>query len=357
MVLKRLFGGAKKTRPYYFSACNLKPGDQGYGTAGLDANGGILWRTDMPARGHSVMLSDDGNLAAIVDRKPGKTITLCDPATGALKRRLPATPGYTFDGHAVFSSDASRLYATESADGDQQGRIAVFALLDAVRIAEFPSHGIEPHELIWLQRDRLLAIGNGGIRDKLAMEAEIESCLVVVDAETGMAQASHTLDEDLISLSIRHLAMTAEGEVLFAMQDQDAATDWRPMAGLLTKAGRVEFLDMPIEALMRLRGYCGSAAVDSSGVYAAVTSPHGGVAAFWHIPTRGFVGLAELRDGCGIAAAPDAGSFVFAAGSGTRMLVEASGGAITSRILERPANNLPQWDNHLTAHLSAGEPQ
>jgi hypothetical protein len=350
MVLKRLFGGGRKSRPQYFSACNLAPGDRGHGAAGLDAEGGILWQMAMPARGHSIMLSDDGGLAAIVDRKPGKAITLCSPETGLLKHRFAAAAGYTFDGHAVFSRDGSTLYATESADGDQQGRIAVFSVPRAARIDEFPSHGIEPHELIWLEPDRLLAIGNGGIRDKSAMEAEIDSSLVILDVTTGAAQARAVLDADFISLSIRHLALTAAGDVLFAMQDQDAATEWRPMAGLLTKAGAIEFLDMPMEALMRLRGYCGSAAVDSSGAFAAVTSPHGGVAAFWHLPNRRYLGLVDLRDGCGIAAAPEPGGFVFTAGSGTRMLATASANAVTSRVLQKASGPFPQWDNHLTAY-------
>jgi hypothetical protein len=352
MVLERLFGGARKSRPRYFSACNLKPGEQGHGAAGLDAEGGILWQTAMPARGHSIMLSDDGSVAAIVDRKPGKAITLCDPATGALKQRFPAAPGYTFDGHAVFSRDGSTLYATESADGSQEGRIAVFSLPRLARIAAFPSHGIEPHELIWLEPDRRIAVGNGGIRDKLAMEAEIDSSLVIFDVADGTVQARAVLDEDFISLSIRHLALTADGEILFAMQDQDAATDWRPMAGLLNKDGDIEFLDMPLEALKQLRGYCGSAAVDGSGRFGAVTSPHGGVAAFWHVPDRRFLGLVELRDGCGIAAAPEPDGFVFTAGSGARVLATASETGVSSRILQKASGPFPQWDNHLTAFPS-----
>jgi hypothetical protein len=348
MVLKRLFGGAKKT-PHYFSACNLAPGDRGHGAAALDAEGRILWQAEMPARGHAVTVSDDGTLVAIVDRKPGKAITLCDPETGEMRHRFAAAAGHTFDGHAVFSGDGDKLYATESADGDQAGQIAVFSVSQAARIAAFPSQGVEPHELIWLKRDRLLAIGNGGIRDKLAMEAEIESSLVVLDAATGAIQAKHVLDENLISLSIRHLALTAQGEIFFAMQDQDAATGWRPMAGLLTPAGAMEFPEIPEAALMRLRGYCGSAAVDSAGMIAAVTSPHGGVAAFWHIPERRFLGLVELRDVCGIAAAPKAGGFVIASGTGTRLRVAISASGVQSQVLERPSSHLPQWDNHLTA--------
>lgn len=343
-----------KEAPRYFSACNFVPGPEGYGAAGLDAKGRIVWQRTMPARGHTLELSPDGTLCAIIDRKPGASITFCRARDGALLHRIAAAEGRRFDGHAVFNRAGSLLYATESRDDDQAGGIAVFSVADGSRVAAFPTQGIEPHELIWAEPDRLLAVGNGGIRDRLAMEAEIDSSLVLLDARDGALAARHVLDEDCISLSIRHLARGAAGEIVFVMQDQDAATDWRPMAGLLTRAGEIAFLDLPPEDLMRLRGYCGSAAVDRGGTIAAATSPHGGVAAFWHLPERRYLGSIELRDGCGIAAAEADGSFVFTSGGGARLLVTASLDGVTSIPLERPANNLPQWDNHLTAHPAPG---
>jgi hypothetical protein len=339
----------QKATPRYFSACNFTPGPEGYGATGLDAKGHIVWQRTMPARGHTVELSPDGALCAIIDRKPGASITFCRSTDGALLNRIAAPEGYHFDGHAVFNSAGTLLYATESRDEDQAGRIAVFDLTDGARLADFSTQGIEPHELIWAEPDRSLAIGNGGIRDRQAMEAEIDSSLVLLDATSGALVAKHALEEDLISLSIRHLARSAGGEIVFAMQDQDAATDWRPMVGLLDRNGAIAFLDLPLEDLMRLRGYCGSAAVDRSGTIAAATSPHGGAAAFWSLPDRCYLGSVELRDGCGIAAAEAAGSFVFTSGAGTRVLATASPNGVTSRVLERPANSLPQWDNHLTA--------
>jgi hypothetical protein len=181
------------------------------------------------------------------------------------------------------------------------------------------------------------------------MEAEIESSLVLLEAQDGALIAKHELDQDLISLSIRHLARGADGAIVFVMQDQDAATGWRPMAGLLTRGGTIEFLEQPLEDLMRLRGYCGSTAVDRSGRIAAATSPHGGVAAFWHLADRHYLGSVELRDGCGIAAGETNGSFVFTSGAGLRIGVTVTRQGIVSNVLERPANHLPQWDNHLTA--------
>ncbi|GAB2175855.1 DUF1513 domain-containing protein [Dongia sp. agr-C8] len=338
----------KSEPPLYFSACNFKPGPEGHGAAGLDAKGRLVWQRNMPARGHTLELSPDGTLCAIIDRKPGAAITFCRAADGAILNRITAPEGGSFDGHAVFNRAGTLLYATESRDGDQAGSIAVFDVADGTRVASFPTHGVEPHELIWAEPERSLAIGNGGIRDKLAMEVEIESSLVLLDAQEGALIAKHELDEDLVSLSIRHLARSAAGEIVFVMQDQDAATDWRPMVGLLTRDGTIEFLELPLDELMRLRGYCGSAAVDRSGTIAAATSPHGGVAAFWNLPDRRYLGLVELRDGCGIAAAEEIGSFLFTSGAGTRILATASPGGISARVLERPANSLPQWDNHLT---------
>lgn len=338
----------KKATPRYFSACNLTPGPQGYAAAALAADGGIVWRTAMPARGHTVELSPDGARCAIIDRKPGAAITFCRSINGTVLNRVTASEGHHFDGHAVFDSAGALLYATESRDEDQTGQIAVFNVATGARLRAFSTHGVEPHELIWREQDRVLAVGNGGIRERKGLDGEIESSLTLLDARDGTLQAKHALDEDLLSLSIRHLAKSAAGEIVFAMQDQDAGTDWRPMMGLLTADGRIDFLDLPHDDLMRLRGYCGSAAIDRSGTIAAATSPHGGVAAFWHLPERRYLGLTELRDGCGIAAAEAPGAFVFTSGSGVRVLVTASVAGIASEVLDRPADGLPQWDNHLT---------
>ncbi len=99
----------KKARPRYFSACNFMPGPEGYGAAGLDAAGRIVWQRTMPARGHTLELSPDGALCAIIDRKPGASITFCRAEDGALLNRIAAPEGYHFDGHAVFNSTGTLL--------------------------------------------------------------------------------------------------------------------------------------------------------------------------------------------------------------------------------------------------------
>lgn len=331
----------------YFSACNLARGPGGYGLAALDEGGRIVWSASTPARGHTVEVSPDGRLCALIDRKPGAAITLCAPGDGATLRKIVAPDGWHFGGHAVFDAGGTRLYATESRDADQAGRIAVFDLPEGNRIGEFSSGGIEPHELVWTVPDRVLAIGNGGLVDRLATEGEADSNLTFIDADTATLQFDLRLDEDLASLSIRHLARAADGAIVFGMQDQDPATDWRPLVGVVAE-GDTQLLEMPRTELIKLRGYCGSVAIDRFGTIAAATSPHGGVAALWNVPERRYLGSVELRDGCGIAAAQEPGQFVFTSGAGTRVLIDAAH-RVSARILEQPTDGLPLWDNHLTA--------
>jgi hypothetical protein len=365
--LRRLLGRAAKAvavgvrrqatpAPCYFGAMQIATAGPAFGSAALDADGRLVWSLELHARGHVATLSADAAICALVDRKPGATITLCDPRNGALRSRIAAPPGCSFDGHAVIDAEGALLYATASRDGDQQGRICVYRLADGAAVAEFPTHGIDPHELIWVGANRL-AVANGGIKDRRLAEAEIESSLAILDAKTGALQSLLRLEPALNSLSIRHLAAGAGGEILFAMQDQDAATARRPMVGLLDAAGALEFLAPPADILARLRGYCGSVAVDDSQEIAGVTSPHGGVAVFWSIADRRCLGIAELRDGCGIAAAPGRGRFLFTAGTGACLLVEASGDGVLSRALASPGANALRWDNHLTALASRPEVQ
>src|SRR3954467_8065591 len=101
----------KKAGPRYFSACNFLPGPEGYGAAALDANGRILWQRNMPARGHSIEVSPDGALCAVIDRKPGASVNFCRTEDGARLNCIAAPAGYRFDGHAVFNSTGSLLYA------------------------------------------------------------------------------------------------------------------------------------------------------------------------------------------------------------------------------------------------------
>jgi hypothetical protein len=334
--------------PTFLSACNLDRAESSYGAAALDEAGRVLWQLALPERGHEAVFDPAGGLCALVDRKPGRAVALCDLSWGSLVRRLAAPDDRCFDGHLVFTADGSRVLATESRLAGQEGSLGLYDVADGRRQDQILStYGIEPHQLVWT--DGLLAVANGGLVDGAAAR-EIESGLAVIDPRSG-ALVHRAALPGLRSLSLRHLAVAAGGEILVGIQDQDPGGDLRPLAAVLARDGKLVPLPMPDGSLERLRGYVGSVAVDRGGRIGIATAPHGGVAALWHLPERRYLGLVELADSCGAAAMAEPGCFMLTSGAGDRMLirVDPSGGRASTTLVARPADRLPRWDNHLAA--------
>ncbi|MFO1059582.1 MAG: DUF1513 domain-containing protein [Dongiaceae bacterium] len=148
--------------PAFLAACNLDGGEASHGAAALDAQGRVLWQAALPARAHEAVFDPAGRLCALVDRAPGRAIALCDLAGGATLRRLHAPDDRSFDGHLVFTADGSRVLATESRLADQAGSLGLYAVATGRREAGgLPTHGIEPHQLVWAAG--LLVVANGGL--------------------------------------------------------------------------------------------------------------------------------------------------------------------------------------------------
>jgi hypothetical protein len=340
--------GRGEAEPAFLGACDLDPGKESHGAAALDARGRLLWRAALPARAHEAVFDPAGRICALVDRAPGRAISLCDLGRGATLRRVPAPDDRSFDGHLVFTADGSRFLVTESRVGDQQGSLGLYAVVDGRRQeVALPTHGIEPHQLVWAAGQ--LVVANGGIVAGAAAR-EVESGLAVIAPGSGALIHAARLPA-LPSLSLRHLAATPAGEVLVGMQDQDPGGDLRPVVALLARDGTLSPLPMAEPALVRLRGYVGSVAVDAAGEIGIATAPHGGVAALWHLPERRHLGLVELADTCGVAAMPSPGCFMLTSGGGDRMLVrvDRTSGSLATVSLARPPDHLPRWDNHLAA--------
>ncbi|MBL8709586.1 MAG: DUF1513 domain-containing protein [Rhodospirillaceae bacterium] len=321
----------------------------GYAALALDGGGVPLWRCDLAARAHDIAVHRKSGLCAVIDRKPGKMARICDLATGAVISVLLPLSGCSFDGHAAFSTDGATLFTTQSAAAGQIGQIVVYDLASGRISRHFPSHGIEPHELVWLKPDRLLAVGNGGIVDRRSADP-IDSSLVLINAADGSLCRQWILDDELETLSIRHLARLPGDRVVFAAQDQDAATDIRPLLGIADPAGGLNFLTLPATIHRRLDGYIGGVAVDSRGDLIAATAPRGGLALFWSASDRRHLGAVEMSDVCGVAATGEAGTFHLTSGHGgqCRVRIEVASGGISELELNFPPVAGLQWDNHLT---------
>jgi hypothetical protein len=335
--------------PAHLLACGDNAGGQvAFAALAVSDRGVQLWRRPLDWRAHDVIADPARETCAIIGRKPGRQALLCDLASGDLLRKLDPMPGCTFDGHAVFSTDGMRLYTTQSQGKAQIGHVGVYDVGCGAILDSYSSHGIEPHELLWAADGKTLVVGNGGILDRNSTDP-IQSSLVWLDASTGDLRGRVVLDEDNETLSLRHIARLPDGRIVCGVQDQDFATDLRPLVLIADATGEVTWLDLPVEIHRRLMGYIGSVAVDPSGAFICASSPRGGLAVVWAAADGRYIDAIDLPDTCGVAGGPKAGSFLLSSGHGARLPIDVD---LANGIVALPeALRLDplQWDNHLSS--------
>ncbi|WP_374313124.1 DUF1513 domain-containing protein [Dongia sp.] len=335
-------------QPTHLLACGDNAGGQvAFAALAVSDRGVQLWRRALDWRAHDVIADPARGCCAIVGRKPGHQALLCDLASGDLLRKLDPLPDCTFDGHAVFSRDGMRLYTTQSQGKAQIGHIVVYDVGRGTVLNSYSSHGVEPHELLWSADGATLVVGNGGILDRNATDP-IESSLVWLDAASGALKGRVVLDEDNETLSLRHLARLADGRIVCGVQDQDFATDLRPLVLIADATGEVTWLDLPVEIHRRLMGYIGSVAVDPSGTFICATSPRGGLAVVWTATDGHYVDAIDLPDTCGVAGGPEAGGFLLSSGHGARLPIHVDPVEGIVALPEALRLDPLQWDNHLS---------
>jgi hypothetical protein len=222
------------------------------------------------------------------------------------------------------------------------------------RVGEVPSGGLDPHEIGLLPDGETLVVANGGIVTdpdwpgiKLNL-GEMDSSLAYLRARDGALLATARLAGELFQLSLRHLAIAPDGAVAVVMQYEGPSDDLVPLLALQRRpdAG-LETVALPDRMLGRLRNYCGSAVLDETGRFLATTSPVGGVVMLWDVREGRCLGCAELADGCGLAAADGAGTFLAASGHGGGCFVAADGPTVRSHRIGLAFLDSGRWDNHL----------
>src|SRR3546814_5983168 len=108
------------------------------------------------------------------------------------------------------------------------------------------------------------------------------------------------------------IAIDRRGRVAVAMQYEGPADDDVPLVALHDPgAGETGFryLPMPRAEQTALRQYCGSAAIDRTGRYLAVSSPRGNCVLVWDLAADAMpmVASVPLGDVCGLGASGEAG--------------------------------------------------
>ncbi len=309
---------------------------------GLSAEGAPLFAIPLPARGHAAAAHPLRPEVVAFARRPGTYALVIGCASGTVLARLTPPEGRQFNGHGAFSQDGSRLYTSEVVAETSEGRVGLWDTRGYLRIGEFASGGIGPHELRRLPGSELLVVANGGIRtdpedrSKLNLDA-MRPNLSYLSPEGELLEQVE-LEAEFAQNSIRHLALAEDGTVAFAMQWEGDPADPVPLLGLHRRGSPARLCPPAETEAYAMKGYAGSIAIDAAGERLALTSPRGSVVQLFAGDGTPLA-THPRQDACGVAAAAGGGFIVTDGGGAVSHLTD--GGM---RSLQTTA---AAWDNHL----------
>ncbi|MEM6594069.1 MAG: DUF1513 domain-containing protein [Pseudomonadota bacterium] len=288
--------------PVALSAARLPDG--AWRLVGLDATGAITFEIPLPARGHAAAAHPLEAEAVAIARRPGRFAVVLDCVEGQVRKTLAAPEGRHFYGHAAFTRDGRYLLTTENAFETGEGRVGIWDRAAGFeRVADVPSGGIGPHEIIRLP-DGAFAIANGGIRthpasgrDKLNLET-MRANLTIMTADGVITDRAEMPDPHRLN-SLRHIASLPDGRIGCGYQWQGDPFEVPALLAVFETGKGLEFVDMDEPDMRRLDAYIGSiAAIGAQGFSAS--SPRGG-----QVVSFGAYGRVGKRftaqDVCGIA--------------------------------------------------------
>ncbi|WP_261843190.1 DUF1513 domain-containing protein [Aliamphritea ceti] len=331
-------------------ASAAKAAENDYRLYVVATDGRLLLDHKLPTRAHHVEAHPHRPLLACTARRPDRFIDIVDYQQGKLLKRIESSKGRHFFGHSVFTPDGEFLISSENNIADGQGRIVIRRAAGMfTKVADMPSGGIGPHEIKLLPADsKTLMIANGGIlthpdqgRKKLNLDS-MQPSLAALNILTGKLDEQQLLPVEHHQLSIRHIDTNLRNETIIALQYQ-GKEDNPPLVAIHRKGQALKLLSAPEPVDIAMKRYCGSARFDSSGQFAAISSPRGNLITFWDLHSDSYHSMISSPDGCGLAATRNDGEFIISTGRGVCQQHNLLSGE-TRRV--SLAHRLA-WDNHM----------
>lgn len=263
---------------------------------------------DLPNRAHGLLQEPDGTVLAVA-RRPGDWLLRWRPDGTALAWSW-VEPGRALNGHVLRSADGRTLYTTETNLENGAGLIGLRDAATLEKTGEWPTAGMDPHELL-LDAGGSLIVANGGIpvrpetgRAKTQLP-QMDPSLVRLDTRSGEVRGQWRLADP--RLSIRHIAWgTASaagprllGIALQAEHDDPAVKAAAPVLAVFD-GQKLQPWTTGTEAGVGqpLAGYGGDIAAFAGGF--AVSCPRARGVALWR--TNGqWVGFLPLDGACALA--------------------------------------------------------
>jgi uncharacterized protein len=335
-------------RGVLLSAFEDARGDQYIG--GLSLNEGRVFGARAPMRAHGCAVDPrDPHRVVFFARRPGtQAFELMRPSM-RVRTVLTTPPGRHLAGHGVFSADGAYLYTPEHDYENVRGVIAVRDARTFAIVAELDAHGLDPHELVWLPDRRSLLVANGGIlthprsfRRKLNIPT-MDPSLCVLDSHTGARLDQQRLPDHL--LSIRHLALAADGSAVVGLQ-YEGPRELAPGVAALYRHGALQLLPTPARELRRLNGYVASVAVSTEADIIAAACPYGPGVACWSLEEPRWLGVAAAREAYGLSLLAD-GELIASQRDGAALALHES--RLRSHFLDFSGAQSIRWDDHWVA--------
>jgi hypothetical protein len=270
---------------------------------------------DVPTRAHGVWAERGGTLLAVA-RRPGDWLLRWRPEGEGGATAIAwawAEPDRAFNGHVIAGPGGKTLYTTETNLETGQGLIGLRDAGTLEKMGEWPTHGMDPHELL-LDGDGSLVVANGGIpalpetgRLKIHMN-RMDASLVRLDTRNGALLGQWRLADK--RLSLRHMAWglapaaggpRALGIALQAEHDDIAAKIASPVLALFDGQ---KLRTCTAGAGQVLAGYGGDIAWAAGGF--AVGCPRANGVAVWQSDGH-WTGFFPLQEACAVASAATAG--------------------------------------------------
>ncbi|WP_431094596.1 DUF1513 domain-containing protein [Polaromonas aquatica] len=306
---------------------------------------------DVPTRAHGVWVERSGTLLSVA-RRPGDWLLRWRPQSEGSGKAIAwgwTDPDRAFNGHVITSPDGKTLYTTETNLETGQGLVGLRDAATLEKWGEWPTHGMDPHELL-LDDDGSMIVANGGIpalpetgRLKTHLD-RMDASLVRLDPRSGALLGQwHLADK---RLSLRHIAWGAAPDpgaarVLgIALQaEHDDATD-KARAPVLALFDGQQLRTCGAGDGRVLAGYGGDIAWAAGGF--AVGCPRANGVAMWQADGR-WTGFFPLEEACAVASVSTAGETDATLWAGGRLaaLTRDSAGRTAS-----PALKNVRLDNH-----------
>lgn len=323
-------------------------GDQYVGGLRLESRHVFGARVPMRAHGCAIDPRDPMRVVYFA-RRPGTRAFEFDRATNTVRVVCETPRGRHFSGHGQFSADGALLLTPEHDYENVRGIVAVRDARTFAIVAEIDTRGIDPHEIAWSPDHARLIVANGGIltnprsyREKLNIPT-MDPSLSVIDVATGECVEQWRLPDHL--LSIRHLAVAADGRVAVGLQYEGEPEHALAIAALYRPGIGLEPLTLPPAARVQSRGYVASVALSETGDTIAAACPYGKGVACWSLSDRAFQGFIPAEETYGVSRLAD-GSLVASQRDGT--LYTLNDGHSRSNFVTVDRESPIRWDDHWT---------